>query len=75
VLEKLQNLLTEIQEDELVNSPTNDDNDEACSNSLDSKSLNDDEECEESNSLTNIPLQNPKKHKAKGCSKSSKQIK
>ncbi|CAG8729207.1 15835_t:CDS:2, partial [Cetraspora pellucida] len=47
VLEKLQNLLTEIQEDELVNSPANDDNDETCSNSLDSKSLDDDEECEE----------------------------
>ncbi|CAG8698076.1 10050_t:CDS:2 [Cetraspora pellucida] len=75
VLEKLQNLLTEIQENELVNSPANDDNDETCSNSLDSKSLDDDEECEESNSLANIPLQNPKKHKSKGCPKSSKRIK
>ncbi|RIB21249.1 hypothetical protein C2G38_1119519 [Gigaspora rosea] len=70
VLEKLQNLLTEIQEDDLVNSPANDDNDETCSNSLD-----DNEICEESNSLAEIPLQNPKKRKAKGLPKSSRRIK
>ncbi|CAG8580792.1 16399_t:CDS:2 [Dentiscutata heterogama] len=67
VLKKLQNLLTEIQEDDLVNSPANDDNDETCSNSLD-----DNEICEESNSLAEIPLQNPKKRKAKGRPKSSR---
>ncbi|CAG8741335.1 28775_t:CDS:2, partial [Racocetra persica] len=70
VLEKLQNLLTEIQDKELVNSPANDDNEEMYSNSLD-----DNEEYEETNSLSDIPLQKPKKHKAKGRPKSSKQIK
>ncbi|CAG8743038.1 7939_t:CDS:1, partial [Dentiscutata heterogama] len=70
VLEKLQNLLTEIQEEELVNSLANDDNEEMYSNSLD-----DNEEYEETNSLSDIPLQNPKKRKVKGRPKSSKRIK
>ncbi|RIB09139.1 hypothetical protein C2G38_2209683 [Gigaspora rosea] len=60
VLEKLQSLLTEIQENELANSPVNND---------------DNEECEDNNLLADMPLQNPKKRKAKGCPKSSKQIK
>ncbi|CAG8791589.1 22222_t:CDS:2, partial [Racocetra persica] len=70
VLEKLQNLLTKMQDEELVNSPANDDNEEIYSNSLD-----DNEEYEETNSLSDIPLQNPKKRKAKGRPKSSKRIK
>ncbi|RIB17532.1 hypothetical protein C2G38_2037659 [Gigaspora rosea] len=70
VLEKLQNLLTEILEEELVNSPANNDNEEMYNNSLD-----DNEEYEETNSIADIPLQNPKKRKAKGRPKSSKWIK
>ncbi|CAG8751057.1 16969_t:CDS:2, partial [Dentiscutata erythropus] len=67
VLEKPQNLLTEIQEEELVNSLANDSNEDVCSNSLD-----DNEECEETNSLVNIPLQYSKKRKTKERLKSSK---
>ncbi|CAG8839616.1 18154_t:CDS:2, partial [Racocetra persica] len=67
VLEKLQNLLTEIQDEELVNSLANDDNEEIYSNSLDNN-----EKYEETNLLSDISLQNPKKHKAKGQPKSSK---
>ncbi|CAG8851776.1 26027_t:CDS:1, partial [Racocetra persica] len=39
-----------------------------------SNSLDDNEEYEETNSLFDIPLQNPKKRKAKGRPKSSKRI-
>ncbi|CAG8712672.1 10387_t:CDS:1, partial [Scutellospora calospora] len=48
-------------EKELVNSLANDDNEEIYSNSLD-----DNEKYEETNSLSDIPLQNPKKYKMKG---------
>ncbi|CAG8821479.1 585_t:CDS:2, partial [Racocetra fulgida] len=47
-------------DEELVNSPANDDNEEMYSNSLDNN-----EEYEETNSLSDIPLQNPKKQELK----------
>ncbi|CAG8790090.1 12013_t:CDS:2, partial [Racocetra persica] len=58
------------EDEELVNSLANDDNEEMYSNSLDNN-----EEYEETNSLSDISLQNPKKCKAKGRPKSSKRIK
>ncbi|RIB12102.1 hypothetical protein C2G38_2201584 [Gigaspora rosea] len=74
--EKLQSLFTEIQKDELANSPVDNGNEEEVE--IYSNSLDDNEECEEcedNNSLADMPLQNSKKRKAKGRPKSSKRIK
>ncbi|CAG8565572.1 7746_t:CDS:2 [Cetraspora pellucida] len=72
ILKKLQDLLTEMQEDVLVSSSTENDNEETCSSS--NNNLHNDEDDKE-NDLTSIFLQNPIKRKAKGRPKSSKRIK
>ncbi|RIB30111.1 hypothetical protein C2G38_2282702 [Gigaspora rosea] len=86
VLKKLQDLLTEIQEDELISNPTNNNNEETCSNSNNNLDNNNDDGSNDNNddgndddkenySLAGVSLQNPKKRKAKGHPKSSKRIK
>ncbi|RIB09507.1 hypothetical protein C2G38_2044274 [Gigaspora rosea] len=69
---KLQDLLTKLQEDVLVNSSENDDS-ETCSNNNDDSDNN--ENNEKNDPLAEISFANPKRHKAKGRPKSSKQIK
>ncbi|RIB25956.1 hypothetical protein C2G38_2164709 [Gigaspora rosea] len=73
IVKKLQNLLTEIQENKLINSLNKDNNEKICSNS--NNNLHDDKECNENNPLANISLQNPIKYMPKGCPKSSRRIK
>ncbi|RIB04562.1 hypothetical protein C2G38_2222057 [Gigaspora rosea] len=72
MLKKLQDLLTELQEDVLVDSSDNDDG-ETCSN--DNDGSNDSDDDKENDQLVEISLQNPKRRKAKGRPKSFKRIK
>ncbi|RIB01115.1 hypothetical protein C2G38_2297694 [Gigaspora rosea] len=70
VLKKLQNLLTEIQEDVVAND-SNNDGEETCSTSNNENTEDD----KENAPLAEVSLQNPKRHKPKGRPKNSKWIK
>ncbi|CAG8715354.1 24983_t:CDS:2 [Dentiscutata erythropus] len=71
ILKKLQDLLTELQEDVLVDSSDNDYGETCSNNNDDSDNIKDDKE---NDLLAGISFQNPKRRKVKGQPKSSKQL-